>query len=104
MPKLWQTRRERRDAGAARTRRAELIADYRTVFSTPSGQRVLADICRRTGVMQSSFTGDGAEATAYREGRRRAALEIIETINSDPETLARVAMDGDTEGLFTDEF
>ena len=103
MPKLWQTRRERRDAGM-RTRRAELIADYRTVFGTPSGQRVLADIARRAGVMQTSFNGDGPDATAFREGRRRMALEIIETINADPDTLAKVAMDGNTEELFTDDF
>jgi hypothetical protein len=49
--------------------------------------------------MQSSFSGDALE-TAYREGRRRLGLEIVETINRDPDAVLAMVTSGETSALF----
>ncbi len=106
MARLWQTIGERlhlsRLTGEERARReAALVADYRAVFASPEGRRVLADLLRRSGIVQSSFAADAGEM-AYREGRRRIGLEIIEQINRDPGSVLTMLTSGDTAALFTD--
>lgn len=103
MVAIFRRWRDRRQASGAVERREALIRDYRQVFMTDAGQRVLADILERGGVMQPSFRGDGAGATAFREGQRYGALQIIEMINADPDAARRLAMTGNTEELFDDE-
>ena len=102
MARIWDTWAQRRKADPAKER-AALIMDYRVTFGSPIGQRVLADIMKRAGVMQTSWGADGAEATAYRQGKQRTALEIIETINADPAAIQRTALTGNTEELFDNE-
>lgn len=75
------------------------LQDYRRVFGGDAGHRVLADICRRNHVAQSSFAPGAPDVSAFQEGRRRAALEIIETINRDPEVIARMIAEGETAAL-----
>lgn len=99
MPRLWRSfgelrNRDPRDELAAR------VSDYRVTFGSAAGQRCLADICRRAGVMQTTYGEDGPHASAYREGRRRLALEIIETINTNPDAILKAAITGQTEELF----
>lgn len=101
MPRFWHTFLDRRNADPTKEQKAR-IADYRLVFSGDAGQRVLADICRRAGVMQTTWGDDGPFGTAYREGRRRTALEIIEVINSNPESVVDAVLTGTTEALFND--
>ena len=103
MVAIFKRWRDRRQAGDVAERRQALIQDYHQVFMTEAGQRVLADILERAGVMQPSFRGDGAEATAFREGQRYCSLQIIEMINADPDAARRLATTGDTEELFNDE-
>lgn len=104
MPRIWRLWRDRRgtDATAATAERAALIADYRVAFGGPAGQRVLADLLRRTGAMQTTWAPDGAEAVAFREGRRRVGLEIVETINAEPDAAIAMAQSGMTEDLYDD--
>lgn len=99
MPRLWRTWRERRNdtAADAALRERQLRLDYRRVFATEEGGRVLADILARAGVMQSSYTIGDSHETAFREGRRRLGLELVEMINSDPEALTKLATTGETE-------
>lgn len=99
MPRLWRTWREQRGdtAEAAALRQKQLRLDYRTVFASEAGGRVLADILARAGVMQSSYTIGDSHETAFREGRRRLGLELIEMINSDPEALTKLATTGETD-------
>lgn len=99
MPRLWRTWRERRADTAETTmeRARQLRLDYRQVFATDAGGRVLADILARCGVMQSSYTIGDTHETAFREGRRRVGLELIEMINSDPEALIKLAQTGETD-------
>jgi hypothetical protein len=101
MPPIWHTHAARRAQSAqdmADARRA-LLDDYRLTFATPHGQRVLADIMRRARVMDTTFHPDPYVA-ACQEGQRRAALEIVQAINADPDAQLRMARGGDTEDLF----
>lgn len=95
MAKLWARRGDKPALADEHNR----LQDYRHVFESDAGQRVLADICRRNYVVQSTFAVGSADVTAFQEGRRRAALEIIETINRDPEVIAKMIAEGETAEL-----
>ena len=103
MPRIWEFWRERRANRSNRDRQNALKSDYRATFGTEAGQRVLADMLIRWGVMQDPWNGDGAEAVAYRAGKRRAGLEIIEMINADPNAAERLARTGMTEELYEND-
>lgn len=106
MPRIWQLWRDRGRGESPQQQqrrqedeRAVLAGEYRATFATPTGQRVLADILRRAGVMSTTFDAHPPNA-AYAEGKRRIGLEIIEMINADPADQDRLALTGHTEELF----
>lgn len=80
----------------------QLAADYQAVFATPSGQRVLADLLARTGVLMGTYR-DGAPGMEFREGQRAAGLYVIRQLNETPDSLARFAVSGKTQEFFPDE-
>lgn len=105
MPRLWNWRRftkgettEQAQARLERERR-ELAIDYRQTFATPHGQRVLADLLRKTGVLQTTYDAHPPNA-AYNQGRQQVGLEIIEMCNADPGARDQLALTGETETLF----
>lgn len=106
MARIWFRRRDQpqrsvlEEQAALQQQRRALALAYRRAFATPDGQEVLADILRRGQVMQTTFDVD-ARVSAYNEGRRRMALEIIEMLNADPAQLNQLALTGETETLFT---
>lgn len=53
--------------------------DYRHVFGSDSGQRVLKDMMRAGHVFQPTFTRgvDGDRESAFREGERNMVLRIL---------------------------
>ena len=81
---------------------SQLLQDYRNTFGGETGRRVLADILRRGGLMQSSCSTDPG-AMAFQEGKRRLGLEIVETINRDPAALVATITSGETAPLFHDQ-
>lgn len=102
--RLWQAhgeRRRRAKMGQAEVaqEQAALAQAYRQTFATEQGRLVLADVLRRAGLMQSSFATD-PHLTAFREGRRRLALEIVEAINRDPDAVMTMLTSGETNSLF----
>lgn len=58
----------------------DLKKDYIETFTSAPGQRVLEDLCSRLGLSTSSFIAGDPYQTAYREGKRYAALMIISAI------------------------
>lgn len=104
MARIWRTWQEKRNARdnavQEAARRAQLLVDYRQVFGGEAGQRVLADILQRCGIAQSTFAAGVPDQTAFNEGRRRVGLEIIETLNRDPDAARALLQTGETEGLF----
>jgi hypothetical protein len=102
--RIWQTGGDRRRRAQmtppeVALESAALAMAYRHTFATEQGRTVLADLLRRAGIMQSSFSSDPLE-TAYREGRRRLGLEIVEAINRDPEAVLAMVTSGETNSLF----
>jgi hypothetical protein len=66
------------------------IKDYRKVFGSESGRRVLHDLIATNYVMQPTITGKGIEnpqLMAAREGQRIAVLNILAVLEMDPEKL-----------------
>lgn len=104
--RIFETWRERnqlaKNPQTAQEQRAALGMDYRHVFGGEAGQRVLADILRRGGVLQDPFQATERE-TAYALGKRRLAVEIIEMLNSDPDAHLALLRTGETEELFPHE-
>ncbi|MFN0183046.1 MAG: hypothetical protein ACKVQR_04420 [Aquabacterium sp.] len=101
--RIWQTWRERRrleqDEALARQARAELVHDYKHVFGTQPGERVLADILRRAQVINDPMRPSDRE-TAYALGMRRLGMEIVEMINADPDAQLAMLRTGETEELY----
>lgn len=63
--------------------------DYKEVFSTPHGQRVLADIMRRAGVTRPQFESDPEKARLL-EGHRHLAHSIYRMVHSSDEPLLKL--------------
>jgi len=57
---------------------------YFNTFSSPHGQRVLMDIARRGLLHTVSFAGESPLGTAFNEGKRALALEIMYMLNPNP--------------------
>jgi hypothetical protein len=56
-------------------------AAYRTVFNTPDGQMVLADIFRFCGMDADIQVPGEPHETAYNAGKRRVALRICSLLD-----------------------
>jgi hypothetical protein len=71
---------------------------YRDVFLSEQGKIVLADIAQRGLLHTVSFTGETPLSTAFNEGKRALALEIIRLLNPNPiNTRGGSPDDGTTE-------
>ncbi len=97
MTTIARRRLSRADAAAEAS---ALRVAYRQVFGSPSGQEVLADLLRNTGVSRVSFVPGDPGLSAFHEGQRRVGLYLVEMINSDPDAAAAMLRAGDTEDLF----
>lgn len=59
--------------------------DYRKVFKSPEGERVMKDLWRQFhGMAVTYFRGDSHE-TAFREGQRNVILFLMNELNFDYE-------------------
>lgn len=68
-----------------------ITRDYRAIFSTEAGQRVLAHICEMGHVMEVSHKqGGDINETMYREGERGLALAILRVLDQDAPKLSDV--------------
>ena len=59
-----------------------LRRDYKQVFETPEGERVLADILAFSGVDQAGLAKD-PYATAFLLGKREVGLRVAGMLNRD---------------------
>jgi len=55
---------------------AQLKDDYKIVFGSEEGQRVLKDICIRCHESSTTFSKDNSHETAFLEGQRSISLFI----------------------------
>tara|TARA_R110000772_G_scaffold45125_4_gene103518 strand:- start:458 stop:736 length:279 start_codon:yes stop_codon:yes gene_type:complete len=69
-------------------------ADFRLVFSTEEGKRVLSHICRECGVLRPSYVlGETVENTVFNEGMRNAALMILTALDETPERFLKLTQE-----------
>jgi hypothetical protein len=87
------------DASAWRTlaRLRRRRADYRSVFDSDPGWRVIADLFRFCRMAQPSFVAGDSHATAYQEGMRRVFLRIAGILRMDEERFAQLLKESDDE-------
>lgn len=61
---------------------------YRHVFSTPDGERVLADICKLGHVTTSTYVKGDPQRSSMNEGARNLCLLILQLARIDPQSMA----------------
>jgi len=75
----------------------QLIDDYKHVFSSDAGQRVLRDLEDFSGLLSDGFDPD-TSVTAYNAGRRSVGiylLRMLEMSRSDIQDMVRKQTSGD---------
>ena len=67
------------------------LQDYKRVFSSEQGKRVLSDLIASHYMMGSTFTrGAGSEQDmAFKEGQRQVVLRIMTIMDQDPGQVAQ---------------
>jgi len=93
--------KEKKEELTAEERRAQkhksMMVDYKRVFGTEQGQRVLNDLIASHYVMGSTY-GRGENAAmdlAFREGQRQVVLRIMTIMKYDPEQVANQIKESD---------
>lgn len=61
-------------------KRKALAHAYQGTFNTPHGQIVLHDLLRKAGILEVAHEPGDPHTTAWRDGRRSMALEIINAL------------------------
>ena len=68
--------------------------DFKFIFSSEEGKRVLSHICRECGVLRPSFVpGEALENTAFNEGIRNVALMILTALDESPERFLELSQE-----------
>jgi hypothetical protein len=62
----------------------ELKGEYEALFSSPVGQKILADIKKSAGVEKEIFNSD-AMVMAHSEGKRQLGIHLIYMATPSPE-------------------
>ena len=72
----------------------ELKLDFKVVFGSDAGKRVLSHICRECGVLQPSYVpGETANDAIFNEGMRNAALMILTALDETPERFVELSQE-----------
>jgi len=64
---------------------AELRLAYRRVFNTDDGQKVLADLKKRSSFDATTFVSGDPHTSAFNEGQRAAVLLIVRMLSEEKE-------------------
>lgn len=63
------------------------VKDYKGVFDTPAGKRVLHDLMKTHHFTSPTFVDGTTEGMLLREGERRVVLRILNILKIDLQTL-----------------
>lgn len=81
--------------GALKRRRSKVV-DYRNVFNSSQGKRVLYDLMLNHNFLQTSFNkGDDANEMAFKEGGRHVVTRILTILKVDPKQLEQLIEEAD---------
>jgi len=73
------------------------ITDYRNVFGTKQGKRVLYDLMMHHFVMGHTFNPANSQETAFNEGQRNVVLRLMAKLKIDPKLLLETYEQGEKE-------
>jgi hypothetical protein len=86
----------------ASDKQVDLAIDYKAVFTSEEGERVLFDLMKNNFMLAPTYTKEIHEM-ALREGARNAVLRILSILKVDPEQLKRHIVKGlEREHEYTD--
>ena len=89
----------------ASTKKLDLTADYKMVFGSDRGKRVLWDIIRNSYVLDTTFCITNEYETILREGHRNSALRIMSILQTDEKQLMDQIKEGfEYDREYADEF
>ena len=62
----------------------EKVTDYRSVFRTEEGQRVLYDLMKQGHVIKPTYVIENQQESNLNEGKRELVLYILHVLETDP--------------------
>lgn len=87
------------------TKKLDVTADYKMIFGSDAGQRVLWDIMRSSFVLDTTFCVTNEYETILREGSRNCALRIMSILQTDEKQLMDQIKEGfEYDREYADEF
>lgn len=96
---LWATAKRILSREDAIAQQRQLADDYRHVFGSEPGQRVLADLLRRSGITREPMVPGDPHATAFNLGRISMGRELVRAANSDPGAADHLVQTGEIGAL-----
>jgi hypothetical protein len=87
-----------REMGRAFLRQAQVAQAYRRVFETADGGLVLRDILGKCHILETTAVAGDSHMSAHNEGRRAAALDILETLRWTPAHVVALTQEQETGG------
>lgn len=76
-------------APEVKKKQLQRVTDYKFIFKTTEGRRVLYDLMRAHNVMQTTYVANDPIAMAIREGERNAVLRILTILKMNPRQMER---------------
>lgn len=76
-----------------KNKQVDRVLDYKQVFGTEHGKRVLYDLVKTHNVLNSTFDKDPA-TFAFKEGERNVVLRILTLLNVDTVQLQNIIEKG----------
>lgn len=77
---------------------SKLVRDYKEVFGSTTGRKVLNDLVITSGLLDESFCRNAGEM-AYKSGKKSLVLYILSRLDTDPDALRQIM----SESLEQDE-
>lgn len=82
---------------SAQGRQIAKLIDYKTVFGSAQGKRVLYDMMKAAHMLETSFVKKDSHEMAFREGERNNVIRILAILKMDPEKLRQMIQEGEEE-------
>jgi len=83
-------------------KQVDIVIDYKTVFDSEAGQRVLYDLMRNNYLLSTTYTSNINEM-ALREGSRNSILRIMSILKIDVNKMNELIQKGlERENKYTD--
>lgn len=71
------------------------VKDYKQIFSSQAGERVLRDLIKQHHVLSCTFDPAAPNRHIFWEGERNVVLRILKLINVNPERLRKIVEDSE---------